>query len=162
MPCNLSFRGPTRWQRECASPAKLMLSLNPQSRCSTPNLSPTSPNLRWCIAASNRRWTLFTLLFLAAILTITALLGLATGSLPAKAKTNLWALGFGAVHLDTLVTSWSLSYIQNVDAAIVAATLIANTPQITLSFLYITLNGLVLSMFLTRERSSYVLKRKAL
>jgi hypothetical protein len=63
-----------------------MLSLNPQSRCLTPNLSPTSPNLQWCTAASNRRWTLFTLLFLAAILTITGLLGLAIGSLPAKGQ----------------------------------------------------------------------------
>jgi hypothetical protein len=38
-------------------------------------------------------------------LTITGLLGLAINSLPAKAKTNLWALGFGAVHPDTLITS---------------------------------------------------------
>ena len=64
-----------------------------------PEPKPYQSNLlQWRTAASNRRWTLFTLLFLAAILTITGLLGLAIGSLPAKAKTNLWALGFGAVH----------------------------------------------------------------
>jgi hypothetical protein len=118
--------------------------------------------LQWRTAASVRRWTLFILLFLAAILTVLGLLGLAVGSLTAKAKTNLWALGFGAVHPDTLINGWSLSSIQNADAAIVAATLIANTPQLILSFLYITLNGLVTSMFVAREWSSYALTRKAL
>jgi hypothetical protein len=66
------------------------------------------------------------------------------------------------MHPDTLLTGWSLSYIQDADTAIVAATLITNTPQVILSFLYITLNGLVTSMFLTREWSSCALKRKAL
>ena len=82
--------------------------------------------------------------------------------MPAKAKANLWALGFGAVHPDTLITGWSLSYINSADTAIVAATLIANTPQVILSFLYLTLNGLVTSMFVGREWSSYALHRKAL
>jgi hypothetical protein len=61
------------------------------------------------------------------------------------------------MHPDTLLTGWSLSYIQDADTAIVAATLITNTPQVILSFLYITLNGLVTSMFLAREWSSYAL-----
>ena len=130
---------------------------------SEPEPKPYQPTpLQWRTAASRRRWTLFILLFLAAILTIVGLLGLAIGTLPAKVKGNLWALGFGAVHPDTLITGWSLSYINNADTAIVAATLIANTPQLVLSFLYVTLNGLVTSMFVAREWSSYMLKRKAL
>jgi hypothetical protein len=44
----------------------------------------------------------------------------------------------------------------------VAATLIANTPQVILSFLYTTLNGLITSMFLAREWSSYGLEWKTL
>jgi hypothetical protein len=52
-----------------------------------PEPKPYQPKpLQWRTAASNRRWTLFTLLFLAAILTITGLLGLAIGSLPAKGQ----------------------------------------------------------------------------
>jgi hypothetical protein len=66
------------------------------------------------------------------------------------------------VHPDTLITGWSLSYIDNADTAIVAATLMSNTPQAVLSLLYITLNGLVTSMFLAKEWSSYALNRKAL
>jgi len=118
--------------------------------------------LQWRTAASARRWTLFIILFLAAILTILGLLGLAIGSLPAKAKGNLWALGFGAVHPSTLITGWSLSKIHDADTAIVAATLIANTPQLVLSFLYMTLNGLVTSMFLAQEWSGYAVSRKGL
>lgn len=117
---------------------------------------------QWRTAASKCRWTLFILLFLAAILTVLGLLGLAIGSLPAKAKTVLWALNFGAVHPGTLVANWSLSYIHNADAAIVPATLIANTSQVVLSFLYVTVNGLVTSMFVAPEWSSYALTRKAL
>lgn len=118
--------------------------------------------LQWRTAASARRWTLFIILFLAAILTILGLLDLAIRSLPSKAKGNLWALGFGAVHPYTLITGWSLSQIYNADTAIVAATLIANTPQLVLSFLYLTLNGLVTSMFLAQEWSGYAVSRKGL
>jgi hypothetical protein len=117
---------------------------------------------QWRTAASKCRWTLFILLFLAAILTVLGPFGLAIGSLPAKAQTILWALDFGAVHPGTLVTNWSLSYIHNADAAIVAATLIANTSQVVLSFLYVTVNGLVTSMFVAQEWSSYALTTKAL
>jgi hypothetical protein len=99
--------------------------------------------------------TLFILLFLATTLIVLGLLGLAIRSLPAKAKTILWALDFGAVHPVTLVTNWSFSYIHNADAAIVAATLIANTSQVVLSFLYVTFNRLVTSMFAAQEWSIY-------
>jgi hypothetical protein len=74
---------------------------------------------------------------------------------------DLYRLGFGQVHSSTLIT-WALSDIQSEYGEITANVLIANLPQVILSFLYFTLNGLLTSMFLANEWSHFANKRKAL
>lgn len=62
---------------------------------SDPEPKPYQPRpQRWRTVASKRRWTLFIFPFLAAILTVLGLLGLAIGSLPAKPNqtSGHWAL----------------------------------------------------------------------
>ena len=117
---------------------------------------------RWHQAASQRRWTLFIILFSGALLSVVGLFGFAVYSLPARSRSNLWGLGFGTVTPQTLITGWTLTAMANADTAIVSATLIANLPQVVLSFLYITLNGIVTSMFVAREWSSYGTQTKGL
>lgn len=71
----------------------------------------------------------------------------------------LWSLGFGAVTGESLVTSYTPT---PGTGGLVSTILIANIPQILLSFLYLTYNGLFTCMLLSYEWSSYARQRKGL
>jgi hypothetical protein len=75
---------------------------------------------------------------------------------------DLWNLGFGQVHSDTLISGWALDNISNYCLAVTASVLVANTPQALFSFLYLTLNGLLTNLFLAEEWSAYAQQRKSL
>jgi hypothetical protein len=70
-----------------------------------------------------------------------------------KNPAKLWQVGFGTVTGNNLMDS-SLSLIGGV--------LVANTPQVLLSYLYLAFNNLYTSMFVAREWSTYVNERKPL
>jgi hypothetical protein len=102
-----------------------------------------------------------------ALVVIGCLLYLATTTLQrykgrTAAPNDLWNLGFGQVHSDTLISGWALDNISNYSLAITVSVLVANTPQALLSFLYLTLNGLLTNLFLAEEWSTFAQQRKPL
>lgn len=87
-----------------------------------------------------------------------------------RSISHLWSLGFGNVNTETLITlkngGQDLSYSDGQDlsgsAGVIATVLIANSPQILLSFLYFAYNGIFTCMLLAEEWSLYATKRKFL
>lgn len=72
--------------------------------------------------------------------------------------THLWSLGFGTVTSESLV-SFSLGL---GTTGIHLSILIANSPQVLLSFLFLTYNGLFTCMLMNHEWSGYAHVRKPL
>ncbi|KAL9045807.1 MAG: hypothetical protein Q9214_001214 [Letrouitia sp. 1 TL-2023] len=71
-----------------------------------------------------------------------------------KSLNGLWRLGYGAV------TGQSLANLRT--QGLLATVLIANAPQLILSFLYLTYNSLYTCMLLGKEWSDYAYQRKPL
>ncbi|KAB2574037.1 hypothetical protein DBV05_g7344, partial [Lasiodiplodia theobromae] len=110
---------------------------------------------RWSSAASKRRWRV------AIYLTGTALAGILSFFLVAIFMLNgqynqlskLFSVGLGTLNPYTLIQGWALA--STGDAAIIQTVLIANFPQLLLSFLYFVLNSLFTSMALAAEWSHF-------
>ncbi|KAI4909316.1 hypothetical protein J4E90_008013 [Alternaria incomplexa] len=77
---------------------------------------------------------------------------LALSSMP-KDPVKLWKTGFATVNGNNLMDFSTL---------LIPGVLLANTPQLVLSYLYIALNALYTSMFVSAEWASYVKTRKSL
>ena len=75
---------------------------------------------------------------------------------------HLWSLGFGNVNDETLISFNNNSVDFSGSAGVIATVLMANSPQILLSFLYFSLNGIFTCMLLAEEWSAYATKRKFL
>ena len=88
-------------------------------------------------------------------------LGLNNESLTSRSMSHLWSLGFGNVNSETLI---SINHSQNLSgsAGLIFTVLVANSPQILVSFLYFTYNGLFTCMLLAEEWSAYASKRNFL
>ena len=117
---------------------------------------------RWFAAASIKRWCVTVGLCLAALLTAAALLGVAIVSLYYSLDgQSVFSLGFGA--LDGRATI-HVQLTQGTGASLIAAVLLANTPQAICSFLYVAYNGLLTCMHLCHEYSKYAMdgRRKPL
>ena len=89
-------------------------------------------------------------------------LGLTNPSLASTSISYLWSLGFGAVTAESIITAWSLPTQQYNKDALLLMVLISNSPQLILSFLYLTYNGLFTSMLLAKEWSGFAHHRKTL
>ena len=79
-------------------------------------------------------------------------MGLTTGSLRSKSITHLWQLGYGAVTSESLVAWHNLMG----SRGLLLTVLVANSPQVLLSFLFLTYNGLYTCMLLADEWNGYV------
>lgn len=73
---------------------------------------------------------------------------------------SIWKMWIGTVLPETLISGWSVATSRN--AAIVETVLIANLPQLLLTFLYFVLNSLFTSMSLATEWSHYGQHRRGL
>jgi hypothetical protein len=100
-------------------------------------------------------------LIIVALITVAGLLGAAVTAVTAN-NTSLMSLGFGTVHASAIISGWSIDHIRNPSVQIVAAILVANLPQVILSFLYLNLNGLFTSMWVALEWSKFAQDRKRL
>lgn len=78
-------------------------------------------------------------------------------SLTSQSMSHLWALGFGKVTAESLI-HFSLPQ----GALMVFTILFANSPQVLLSALYLTCNGLLTRMLLAHEWSNFAHQRKML
>ena len=111
-------------------------------------------SLKWANAASSVRWTWAVLFYLACLITTIGLLGRAIGFFQGdKSASTLAALGFGHPNSQTMINGWAISSMSNKAAAIVLSVLVANSPQLILSLLYFSINGLCTSMSLANEWS---------
>ncbi|KAE9403854.1 hypothetical protein BT96DRAFT_878251 [Gymnopus androsaceus JB14] len=120
--------------------------------------------IRWLSLVSLRHWTITVFLFSGAISIILFLLGFAIRQLSADYGISnfsfLWQLGIGKASTETIIQKWGLPT-QGYGAVIVSA-LIANSPQLILSMIYLVFNSLCTKMLLGLEWSSYAHSRKPL
>lgn len=73
---------------------------------------------------------------------------------------SVWKMGIGAVLSETLIHGWRVATSGN--SAVIQTVLIANLPQLLLSFLYFVLNSLFTSMALATEWNHYGQLRRGL
>lgn len=66
---------------------------------------------------------------------------------------SLWAEGFGAVHVSSVV---------RVTSSTLGVALLSNSPQLFLSMVYVSFNLLITSMMMTAEYNDFAVKRKPL
>ena len=118
----------------------------------SPQTWQTNNKTRWYHAPSRARWSWAGLFFAACLITVLSLLGRAIGFYTGdKSLSALAAIGLGHPTSQTMITGWAISSMHNRTAAIVLSVLVANTPQIVLSFLYFSVNGICTSMALASE-----------
>ena len=99
------------------------------------------------------RWIITMTFTLLASIAVAALLGVAVNF--TKGRNTLLGLGFGKIQAVTTITGWAVK-------TITESILVANLPQLILSFLYLNLNGLLTSMWAAREWSKFATERKYL
>ncbi|CAO2650076.1 Nn.00g013680.m01.CDS01 [Neocucurbitaria sp. VM-36] len=107
---------------------------------------------RWKDVTSKTRRIMTLLMFLIALIIVGVLLAWGLKSLPEN--TTFSRLGFGTVDPSTSIIGLPNELISNV--------LLANTPQLILSFLYFSYNALFTAMLLGYEWTTYAAKRKGL
>ncbi|KEF63202.1 uncharacterized protein A1O9_01179 [Exophiala aquamarina CBS 119918] len=116
---------------------------------------------KWSSAASGGRWTITVLLIILALAAIASLMAYGITQLDgANDAQSLWELGVGKLHAQSLIKGWSLPSFGG--STFIFAVLIANSPQPTLSFIYLFVNGLFTSMLLANEWSDFAYKFKPL
>ncbi|KAE9390052.1 hypothetical protein BT96DRAFT_355591 [Gymnopus androsaceus JB14] len=120
--------------------------------------------IRWLSLVSRRHWIMTVFLFSGAILIILSLLGFAIHQLSAVHGISgflfLWQLGIGKASTENIIQGWGLPT-QGYDA-LIASVLIANSPQLILSMIYLVFNGLCTKMMAGFEWSSYAYSHKPL
>ena len=87
--------------------------------------------------------------------------GLDNPSLNSRSISHLWSLGFGNVNPETLITM-NISHDLSDAGGVMLTVLVANSPQIILSFLYFSYNGIFTCMLLAKEWRAYGSKRNLL
>jgi len=109
---------------------------------------------RWFASASPKRWIITTSVCVVTLITAAALLNLG-GRATGRGVSNALSLSFGTLNLDA-----TLQYLNT--RSIVGLVLLANSPQILLSFLYFAYNSLYTCMLLADDWSGYARERKPL
>ena len=110
----------------------------------------------WFASASARRWIVCNFCSITTIIVAGILLHMGLAELSANSST-FKSSGFGAINTD-MMANWSFGG----TSGILLTALIANIPQLLLSFLFLTYNGLYTCMLLADEWSGYAHERKPL
>lgn len=116
---------------------------------------------KWHSAASGRRWTIVLGSLGFAIILVSILLAMAINAISSTAQ-SIWSIGLGKVNSAAIIRGWMLSSKGSETERILASILVANVPQTIFSFIYLQLNGLLTSMWLSKEWKGFEFKRKAL
>jgi hypothetical protein len=117
---------------------------------------------RWLAAVSRRRTiTVFTTAALSLII-CSALLIYASFNMKGAKPSDIWTLGFGEPSENTLITFAGIRRRMIRTAGLLSNVLIANSPQLVLSFIYFSCNAHLTSMLAAREWSSFAKTRKGL
>ncbi|KAF3037237.1 hypothetical protein E8E12_005872 [Didymella heteroderae] len=110
-------------------------------------------------AASSRRWVAFLITFVVLVGTSIFLLLYGVYWYKSNDKASIYTQGLGTVDPRGFI-SWSLPTSGAV--GLVSNVVVANTPQLLLSFLYLNYNGLMTVMSLAQEWSRYGIRRNGL
>jgi hypothetical protein len=70
-----------------------------------------------------------------------------------RSPAKLWSIGFGTVNGQNLIP---------IKTSLIGGILLTNSPQVVLSYLYVTFNGLYTTMFIDQEWAMYKAQRKTL
>ena len=111
----------------------------------------------WFASASVRRWVVCNVCSIGTIIIVSILLSMGLEELRRSDGPTLWSSGFGTVNTD-MMARWSFGD----TSGILLTALIANIPQLLLSFLFLTYNGLYTCMLLADEWSGYAHEKKPL
>ena len=125
---------------------------------------PTSARIRkrkWASAVSWSRWVFTVSLFVLTLIITSVLLSMAIAGIRDFGTPPL-SIKIGSVSPAAIVTGWAIGGEGSPSSKIIASILIANTPQMIFSFLYLNLNGLLTTMWLAEEWSNFASQRKAL
>lgn len=115
---------------------------------------------RWFSAARGTTWATCLLLVSAAIIASGFRIGVGTSSITGNGGSP-WNLTWGATDPKAMIDgSYSLPH--DGTKGLLVSLLLANCPQALLSFLYLLYNGLMSSLLLAKEWSSYASRRKGL
>ena len=117
---------------------------------------------RWFNAVSRRRLLTVLLSSFGGILLCMIFLVYGLHSMPGASPSDFWNIGFGQATEHTLITFAGIRRRMIRAQGTLSNVLIANSGQAVLSFLYFTCNGLLTTMFLSHEWSSYAIQRKGL
>ncbi|KAH8834588.1 hypothetical protein DL96DRAFT_1443593, partial [Flagelloscypha sp. PMI_526] len=119
-------------------------------------LIPTEMELRWWRSASKARWSVAFSALIVCIITIESLLIFAIYNIKSAGIDTIQEvleLGLGTIDPRTLIHSWAIP--TTGDGATILSILVANSPQLILSFIYLIFNTLFTSMSLAVEWSNY-------
>lgn len=116
---------------------------------------------KWRSAVSGRRWTLVLGSLTFAMVVVSILLTMAINAIESTTQ-SIWSIGLGKVNSAAIIRGWSLSMDGSETQRILNSILIANTPQAVFSFIYLQLNGLLTSMWLSDEWKGFEFTRKTL
>ena len=117
---------------------------------------------KWASSASWDRWTYTVSLFVIALITSFILLDRAIVAIRSFGIPNPLSIKMGSVTPAAIVNGWTIGLNGSPSSRILKSILIANTPQMIFSFLYLNLNGLLTTMWLAKEWSGFATQRKAL
>ena len=115
--------------------------------------------IRWHQAINRRRWGVVLGLCSITLAVAGVLLGVARYNLSRNGDNGAEAAGFGAITSRTMINTKLPS---TGTSGLLANVLVANSPQLIFSCLYLLYNGLFTSMCLAHEYSNYSIRRKAL
>lgn len=132
----------------------------PEQQWTNHHARSTKP-LRWAAAASKTRWITTIGLTILCLLIVAGFFGLSMINILSQGIA-LPQLGFGRVVPAAIISSWAISNLRSADQQIVASILIANLPQLVLSGLYLSINGLLTNMWMAAEWSDFAHERKYL
>lgn len=116
----------------------------------------------WFAAVSRRRLVMVLFASSIGIGVCAAFLVYGVLKMPGASASDVWSLGFGEATQHTLITFQGIRRRMIRTQGTLSNVLIANSGQTVLSFLYFGCNGILTSMLLSHEWSSYAIERKAL
>ncbi|KAH0351248.1 hypothetical protein KCU83_g4597, partial [Aureobasidium melanogenum] len=119
-----------------------------------------SDTMPWRAAVGSRQWTSCLLLSIATMVTATILLGMGLQTSDSTSS-DLFRMGFGDPNLRFSLSS-TFGAGSNSALALICAVLLANTPQLLITFVYFTYNSVFTSMVMASEWSQFAFQRKPL
>ncbi|KIW04859.1 uncharacterized protein PV09_04041 [Verruconis gallopava] len=120
----------------------------------------TRTSMRWFRACSTWRWAVFALLSSASIITSIVLLGLGLSN-SRSGGLKSWSFGVASIYDGSpYVITYGHELYQ--PHRLVANILLANLPQLVISFLFLAYNSILTSMVMAKEWSDFAHERKTL